>query len=181
MLLSKVLYHVFDNNKLNLPLFLTSKGIKASHDLIRMINLLPENNSSEFKGDNLLFEYLSKNYNKLFRYNMKLSLKTIKPITMYDLPIGYQKSVDGDCSGIYCFMHKNTGNYGIGSALSCRSRLIDHMNSFNDHRLRSHLHNWIMINGGISSVKWAPIITHDNIVQEWYNVNYAFPLSKGGC
>jgi hypothetical protein len=68
ILLSKVIYHVIDQNKLNLPLFLTSKGIKASHDLISMINLLPENNNSEFKGDNLLFEFLSKNYNKLFRY-----------------------------------------------------------------------------------------------------------------
>lgn len=36
---------------------------------------------------------------------------------------------------------KKTGYYGIGSAISCRSRLIDHMNSFNGHRLRSHLHD----------------------------------------
>jgi hypothetical protein len=106
-----------------------------------MINLLPENNNSGFKGDNLLFEFLSNNFNKLFRYNMKLDLKTIKPIIMYDLPLEYQKVADGDCSGIYCFVHKSTGDYGIGSALSCRSRLIDHMNSFNGHRLRSHLHN----------------------------------------
>jgi hypothetical protein len=55
------------------------------------------------------------------------------------------------------------------------------MNSFNGHRLRSHLHNWIITNGGVSSVKWAPIITYDNIVQEWYSINYAFPLSKGGA
>lgn len=55
------------------------------------------------------------------------------------------------------------------------------MNSFNNHRLRSQLHDWIMINVGVSSVKWAPIITFDNIVQEWYIVNYAYPLSKGGA
>jgi len=89
--------------------------------------------------------------------------KKIKPIIMYDLrprfPFGgkpkvqelaaspesgieYQKVVDGDCSGIYSIRSANgTGIYGIGSALSCRSRLIDHMNSFNGHRLRSHLHN----------------------------------------
>lgn len=47
---------------------------------------------------------------------------------------------------------KKTGYYGIGSAISCRSRLIDHMNSFNGHRLRSHLHDWIITNGGVSSV-----------------------------
>lgn len=179
--MSKIIYHIIDQNKLNLPLFLTSKGIKASHNLISMINLLPENNSSEFKGDNLLFEFLSKNYNKLFRYNMQISLKTIKPNIMYNLPVGYQKIIDGDCSGIYCFVHIDTGYYGIGSALSCRNRLNDHMNSFYDNRLRNHLHTWVMKNGGILSIKWAPIITFDNIVQEWYNINYAFPLSKGGA
>lgn len=110
-----------------------------------MINLLPENDNSAFKGDNLLFEFLSNNFNKLFRYNMKLDLKTINLLLCTDLPspqgTEYQKVVDGDCSGIYCFVHKSTGIYGIGSALSCRSRLIDHMNSFNGHRLRSRLHN----------------------------------------
>lgn len=97
---------------------------------------------------------------------------------MYNLPIGHQKVIDGDCSGIYCFIHIDTNYYGIGSALSCRSRLNDHMNSFYDHRLKSHLHVWVMKNGGILSIKWAPIITFDNIVQEWYNINYAFPLSN---
>lgn len=114
LLLSKVIYHIHNENKLNLPLFLTSKGIKASHDLINMINLLPENNDSGFKGDNLLFEFLSNNFSKLFRFNMQLSLKTIKPNIMYDIPLGSQKVIDGDCSGIYCFVHK-TGKFGIGN------------------------------------------------------------------
>lgn len=34
--------------------------------------------------------------------------------------------------------------------------------------------------GGIESVKWAPIINYDNMVQEWYNNNYDSPLSLGG-
>jgi len=72
---------------------------------------------------------------------LELNLKKIKPIILYDLPLEYQKVVDGDCLGIYCFIHKNTNKYGIGSALFCRNRLIDHMNSFNGHRLRSHIHN----------------------------------------
>lgn len=181
MLLSNVIYQIHDQNKLNLPLFLTSKGIKASHDLINMMNLLPENNNSGFKGDNLLFEFLSNNFNKLFRFNMQLSLKTIKPNIMYDLPLGSQKVIDGDCSGVYCFVHKKTGKYGIGSAISLRNRLNDHMNSFYGNRLRSHLHDWVMANGNVSSIKWAPIITYDNIVQQWYNINYAFPLSQGGA
>lgn len=110
MLLSNVIYHIHNENNLNLPLFLTSKGIKAlappQHDLISMINLLPDNNNSGFKGDNLLLEFLNKNFNKLFRFNMQLSLKTIKPYIMYDLPLESQKVIDGDCSGIYCFVHK---------------------------------------------------------------------------
>src|SRR6218665_2002200 len=97
---------------------------------------------------------------------MQLSLNTIKPNIMYDLPLKYQKVIDGDCSGIYCFVHKETGNYGIGSAISCRDRLYDHMNSFYGHRLKSRPHGRVLANGGISSVKWAPIIIYDNIVQE---------------
>lgn len=67
----------------------------------------------------------------------------------------------------------------MGSALSCRDRLQDHMNSFYGHRPRTFLHNWIIDNGGIKSVKWAPIISYDNIVQEWYNRNFDSPLSLG--
>lgn len=48
------------------------------------------------------------------------------------------------------------------------------------HRPKTFLHNWILANGGIDSVKWAPLITYDNIVQEWYNHNYDSPLSLGG-
>lgn len=99
---------------------------------------------------------------------------------MYDLPIEKQKVIDGDCSGIYCFVHNKTGKYGIGSAISIRNHMNDHMNSFNGNRLRSLLHDWVMANGGVSSIKWAPIITYDNIVQQWYSINYAFPLSQGG-
>jgi hypothetical protein len=131
-----------------------------------MLNLLPMDNSSDFKGDNLLYEYLTSTYNQVFRYNMELTLKTINPIVVYDLPLDYQRVVDGDCSGIYCFKHKKTGKFGIGSALSCRNRLNDHMNSLYGHRPRTTLHNWIINNGGIVSVNWSPIITYNNIVQQ---------------
>lgn len=77
-------------------------------------------------------------------------------------------------------MHK-TGKFGIGSAISFRNRLNDHMNSFYGNRLRSHLHEWVMNNKNLSSIRWAPIISYDNIVQEWYSINYAFPLSQGGA
>ena len=41
LLLKKVIYHLHDQNRLKLPLFLSSRGIKASQDLINMLNLLP--------------------------------------------------------------------------------------------------------------------------------------------
>lgn len=120
-MLSNIIQNIFEQNRLGLPLFLTPKGIKASHDLINMLNLLPVDNSSKFKGDNFLFDYLSKASNLVFRYNMELTLKIINPINVFELPLGSQKVVDGDCSGLYCFKHKNIDKYGIGSALSCRS------------------------------------------------------------
>lgn len=54
---------------------------------------------------------------------MQFSLKRIMPNVMYDLPIEYQKVIDGDCSGIYCFVHNKTGNIAIGSAISCPAKL----------------------------------------------------------
>jgi hypothetical protein len=54
VLLSNVILNLHKQNKLGLPL-LTPIGIKASHDLINMLNLLPTNNNSKFKGDNFLF------------------------------------------------------------------------------------------------------------------------------
>jgi hypothetical protein len=136
ILLSNVILNLHKENKLGLPLYLTPMGIKASHDLIDMLNFLPTNNNSRFKGDNLLLDSLSSKTNLVIRYNMENTLKTIIPIVEYKLPIGYQKVLDGDCSGLYCFIHKTTGKDGIGSALSCRNRLNDHINSLNGHRLR---------------------------------------------
>jgi len=52
-----------------------------------------------------------------------------------------QKVLDGDCSGIYTFVHKETGEYGIGSALSMRNRLDGHIGSLRGHRPRTLLHN----------------------------------------
>lgn len=156
-LLRNVILNLHKQNKLGIPLFLTPMGIKASHALINMLNLLPTNNNSEFKGENLLLGYLSSKSNMMIRYNMENSLKTIIPIVSYNLPIANQMILDGDCSAgsaYYIVLNtKITGKYGIGSALSCRNRLNDHINSLNGHRLRSKLHDWILKTGGITSVE----------------------------
>lgn len=89
-LLRNVILNLHKQNKLGIPLFLTPIGIKASHALINMLNLLPTNNNSEFKGDNLLLGYLSSKSNMMIRYNMENSLKTIIPIVSYNLPIANQ-------------------------------------------------------------------------------------------
>jgi hypothetical protein len=94
VLLSNVILNLHKQNKLGLALFLTPIGIKASHDLINMLNLLPTNNNSKFKGDNLLLDYLNSKTNMVIRYNMENSLKTIIPIVGYDLPIAYQRVLD---------------------------------------------------------------------------------------
>jgi len=180
LLLGKVIYHISEQNSLGLPLFLTAKGIKASHALIDMLNLLPVYCDSKFKGDNLLFQFLSENYNQIYRYNMELNLKEINPYCVYSLPIGKQKVIDGDCTGIYCFKHVDLGYCSIGSALSCRNRLNEHMSSLKGHRPQTFFHQWVLNNGGIAPIRWAPIITFNNIVQEWYNLNYDSPLSVGG-
>jgi len=140
LLLSKVIYLFLEQNSLGLPLFLTAKGIKASHALIDMLNLLPVDCDSKFKGDNLLFQFLSENYSQIHRYNMELNLKEVKLICVYSLPIGKQKVIDGDCIGIYCFKHAELGYYSIGSALSRRNRLNEHMVSLNGHRPQTFFH-----------------------------------------
>ena len=98
---------------------------------------------------------------------------------MYNIPILRQKIEDADCSGVYIFKHIS-GKLAVGSALSCRDRLQDHLNSFYGHRPKTFLHEWVINNGGIESVKWAPMLTYDNITQKWYNNNYDSPLSLGG-
>ena len=54
-------------------------------------------------------------------------------------PTKRQKVEDADCSGVYVFLHKS-GKMGIGSAISCRDRLQDHLNSFYGHRPTTFLH-----------------------------------------
>jgi hypothetical protein len=75
LLLSNIIHNILEQNRLGLPLFLTPTGIKASHDLINMLNLLSVDNSSKFKGDNFLFDYLSNASNPVLRYNMECNIK----------------------------------------------------------------------------------------------------------
>ena len=175
-------------NIYNIHLFLTPIGVKASLDLINMINLLPSSTKisqkksdilSDFKGDVLLLEFIVNHLNPIIRYNLEFNENTYTPIKMYNIPILRQKVEDADSLGVYIFKHKS-GKLAVGSALSCRDRLQDHLNSFYGHRPKTFLHEWVLENGGIESVRWAPMITYDNIVQKWNSNNFDLPLSIGG-
>lgn len=140
-MLTELILHLHKENVHNIPLFLSPLGIKASNDLIKMINILAKKQKkSKFKGDNLLLEFISNHLKPIIRYNMQLSLNTFIPIKTYMIPILRQKVEDADCSGVYIFVHKS-GKIGIGSALSCRDRLHDHLNSFYGHRITTFLQN----------------------------------------
>lgn len=76
-----------------------------------------------------------------YAYNMALSLDKISHVDSYSLPIGNQVVTNGTQAGVYAFIHEDTSHVGIGSAISCRSRLVDHMNSFNGHRSTTFLHD----------------------------------------
>ena len=105
-----------------------------------MINILAMKRKSKFKGDNLLLEFISNHLKPIIRYNMQLSHNIFVPIKDYKIPILRHKVENADCSGVYIFVHKS-GKIGIGSALSCRDRLQDHLNSFYGHRITTFLHN----------------------------------------
>ena len=48
-----------------------------------MINLLPENNNSAFKGDNLLFEFLNNNYKKTYHSTFSRFTFTLRNKIIY--------------------------------------------------------------------------------------------------
>lgn len=147
-MLTDLILYLHKENVYNISLFLSPLGIKASHDLIKMLNILAKKQKiSEFKGDKILLDFISNNLKPIIRYNMKLVNNTFIPSELYNIPILHQKVKDADCSGVYVFVH-TSGKIGLGSALSCRDRLQDHLNSFYGHRPNTFLHKWVLDNGG---------------------------------
>lgn len=72
-------------------------------------------------------------------------------------------------SGIYGFYcNINEENYlGLGSAISCKARLIDHMHSFTGSRTKQYKHKFITEHQGINNLTWSPLITSPNFVHNW--------------
>lgn len=138
LLVQKLLIHIVQQEPLGLPIFLSHLGVTASHNLIGMLNDLPHNGISPFPGDNRIFEHLHNALGYKYTYNMLPSLTDISHIESYTLPVMNLRN--GMDSGVYAFVHNESGNVGIGSAISFRGRLTDHMRSFNGTRETTFMH-----------------------------------------
>ena len=131
-------------------------------------------------GDKLLIDFLISRTDIDFNYHMELNPNEIKFTTEYNMPIRKQIVQDGSESGVYCLKHLQSGQMNIGSSISSLARLRDHIHSFYDHRPGTLLHNWVNCNGGLSSLRWSPIITYKNFYQEWLKLYPFEQLSLGG-
>lgn len=178
LLVQKLLTNLISKEQLGLPMHLSPLGVRASAQLIDMINSLPMNGHSNFAGDNLLFDYLSSAVTFNMHYNMELDLQKITPTTSYTLPLRGQNVLNGTDAGVYAFIH-NSGHVGIGSAMTCTARLQDHVRSFTGSRDSTFMHTWVMKHGGLSSLNWAPIITLPNLETSWMKNNSVDTLSAG--
>jgi hypothetical protein len=95
-------------------------------------------------------------------YNLPISVLSkdingkLDPNLEFFLPLNYKNihkemSYTLSESGIYIFYHKN-GKIAIGSTMNFRRRLVDHMNSFREHRIMHNLHIYTKENGGLSNI-----------------------------
>lgn len=139
LLVQKLLIHIVHQEQLGLPIYLSQLGIDASYKLIGMLNDLPHNRISAFTGDNNIYEHLHNTLNYKFAYNMLPSLTDITHIDSYTFPIRNMRN--GMDSGVYAFVHNDSGHVGIGSAISFRARLTDHMRSFTGKRDTTFMHD----------------------------------------
>lgn len=195
------LKNLANKNKVNVSIQFTNTGVKSTIDLINMINELYlftlDKNNPNVKDHKLLFEFITARWNPDFKFYFelgetnivlkdvsaqKISLSSWKKldISNQNTNIKSEEFTDAYTSGVYCFTHLPTGKIGIGSSISCAARLRDHISSFNGHRTRTFLHDWVNKNGGIKSLSWTPIITYPNIYQEWYKRYPSSILSIGG-
>jgi hypothetical protein len=139
LLVQKLLIHIVQQEQLGIPLFLSPLGISASHNLISMLNDLPSNLISLFSGDNVLFEYLHNSLEYKYVYNVVPSWTEISLIESHSLPTSRLRN--GMDSGVYAFIHNESGSVGIGSALSFRRRLTNHIRSFTGGRETTFMHD----------------------------------------
>lgn len=140
-LVQEYIQHIHSQNigptALNTPLFLTKHGITHTKKLVTMLDGLLDISNHKFSGDKVLFDFLQRSVETTYNYNVDPVSgvgNIIKPITSYDLPLGYQKlQFKSTDSGVYTFISRTSSDTYIGSALSLRARLTSHMASFNGY------------------------------------------------
>lgn len=80
-------------------------------------------------------------------------------------------------SGIYIFVN-SSGKLAIGSAMSFKRRLIDHMSSFKGHRIMQKLHKFTKENGGVTELSWAPLVITPNYYDLFISLYPNYELKK---
>jgi hypothetical protein len=159
----------------HLPIYLTPTGINSASILSPMLNALE---TSSHEGDRVLFSYLCDSVTSSYNLHFDINLASIVPNKAYTLPLGTQKVPQAHGSGVYGFFFND--ELGLGSAVSCRARLVDHMASFYNHRDQNYMHKFVMSHGGIENLTWSPLITSTNLVHDWNVSHSTTQLSLGG-
>jgi hypothetical protein len=161
-----------NNNKIIPKVNLSKQGKLALETLTNMISLLENRNTNYLntKGnctvnsnENKLLKFI-REYYKLpifvltkelngnlyseFEFNLPVKIPINTYLNLDDNNIFLTKHFTE--SGLYIFRH-NTGKIALGLAMNFQRRLIDHMNSFKNHRVQEKLHKFAQDNGGIKS------------------------------
>lgn len=163
----------------DLPIYLTPKGIESANLLTDMLNALVK--SDKFKCDARMFSYLSATVDCQYKLHFDITSSVIKSYNSFNLPLKQQIVPNADDSGIYGFFINSEEDIkvGLGSAISCRGRVVDHMASFNGHRTQQFMHKFVMAGEGLNNLKWSPLITTSNLVHNWNVNNISSDISLG--
>lgn len=172
VLLNTLINNAISSNTTGLDVSLTPVGISESEKLINFYNALP---SSSIVGTFIESvadsPYTFHTTGKVTSENWLLNYHTMP---VYSKDIVYC----GSNSGVYMFTHQNNQDLGIGSALTMKSRSMEHYISMTS-KPKHFMHHWIMSNGGANSIKWSPVMTGMNFNTQFQLLNPMYALSKG--
>jgi hypothetical protein len=170
------------NKKIRPKIILSRQGKLAFKSLINMLNILESRNVEYFKTDDNCKNSFDEN--KLLKFI----------IEYYKLPIFvFSKEINGRLYSDFEFNlpvqipkisylnseEDNKNKLALGSAMNFQRRLLDHMNSFNNHRVQENLHKFTQNNGGINSLTWGPLVITPNFYKLFLSLNPNYICSKG--
>nr|YP_010555477.1 GIY-YIG endonuclease [Ramaria rubella]UYR22225.1 GIY-YIG endonuclease [Ramaria rubella] len=171
-------------------ILLSRQGGLASNTLISMINALSSalwKDTEERIGQTKVSQFIRENYqlpllvvSKIKKGNIYSEFECNLPLKVKDYPFFTDSTTANNFneSGIYIFRHES-GKIAIGSAMNFKRRLTDHLNSFNEHRTMHKLHRFAILNGGINSFSWGPLVITPNFYRLFLSLNPNYVLTKG--